>query len=108
MTTVAYKNGQMACDSCWSDNCVRVVSAIKMRRLSSGALLGEAGDGDIRAVVELLDRAKSYKAMPTKEALEKTRTTFGGILVLPSAQAFLIDIEAIEPNREHYTRKSTK
>lgn len=108
MTTVAYRDGFMACDSCWSSNGVRVISAIKMRRLSSGAILGEAGDGDIRTVVDLLDKAKSYKAMPSRADLAATRTTFGGILVLPNRNGFFIDIDILDEGKGDHFQASVE
>ena len=62
MTVIAYRDGMMAADSCWSDNhendsCSGLIfsHAPKLRRLSSGALYGGAGASDDRELVALLD-----------------------------------------------------
>lgn len=55
MTTIAYKDGIMASDSCWTgETDVQEVSAIKIRRLPSGALMGFSGANDAREMEELL------------------------------------------------------
>jgi ATP-dependent protease HslVU (ClpYQ) peptidase subunit len=77
MTTIAFRDGVMASDSCiTSDGHVQVASVIKVFRTSAGALIGQAGDADCRAVFALLDKVKNAKALPSKEEIEKTRTDF--------------------------------
>ena len=66
MTTIACKDGVMACDSCWTDaNWLHSTTLTKIIRLKSGALLGEAGDNDSRAVVKLLQNCKKFDQVPT-------------------------------------------
>lgn len=94
MTTIAFKSGLMACDSCHSTaGGLIVISNIKIQRLASGALLGGAGDGDDRAVVELLDAIKNPVNLPSRKDLEATRTDYTGLLVFPNGRVFQIDIE---------------
>lgn len=69
----------------------------KIVRLASGALLGQAGDNDSRAVVALLDGAKNEKQLPTRAQLAESRVDFQGILVLPNGKVFLISIEPEAP-----------
>lgn len=90
MTTIAYKAGYMACDSCWTYADVQTVSQVKITRLSSGALLGQAGDNDARAIEELLDKVKRPSMLPTRAALQDTRIDFYGLLVLPGERIFHI------------------
>ncbi len=90
MTTIAYKAGYMACDSCWTYGHVQTVSQVKITRLSSGALLGQAGDNDARAIELLLDKIKKPGMLPSREALQATRVDFYGLLVLPGERIFHI------------------
>lgn len=90
MTVIAYRAGVMACDSCWSHNGTQVASMSKIKRLSSGALLGQAGDNDARAIVDLLDKVKDPKHLPSRQALMSTRQDFTGLLALPRGGLWLI------------------
>jgi hypothetical protein len=74
----------MACDSCWTHGDTHVASLIKITRLSSGALLGQAGDNDCRAMVALLDKIKDPRKLPTKIELAATKDDFMGLLALPN------------------------
>lgn len=90
MTVIAYRNGVMACDSCWDYGGTQVVSAVKIHRLSSGALLGSAGDNDCRAIIELLDKVKSHVKLPTRQQLAETKCSFMGLLALPKGGLWVI------------------
>lgn len=92
MTTIAYKDGFMAADSKVTANGAHVTRLFKIHRLSSGALLGVCGDADCRDVVALLDKCKSSRSLPSREALAKTKTDFGGILVLRNGDVYDVDI----------------
>jgi ATP-dependent protease HslVU (ClpYQ) peptidase subunit len=102
MTTCAYKDGVLATDSCWTWGDTQTTSLIKVRRLSSGALLGGAGDNDDRAVVALLDKIKTFERLPSKAELAATRTRFAGLLVLPRGKVVMIDIEPMDEGYNHY------
>lgn len=99
MTTIAYRDGVMACDSCWASNGVQTTSQTKIDRLSSGALFGSAGDGDIRALLALIDKVKSPDKLPTKAELAATRCEVIGIIVFKAGQVWMI---AIEKQGEHF------
>lgn len=88
----------MACDSCWDYNGTQVVSAIKLHRLSSGALLGSAGDNDNRAIVELLDKIKDPKKLPSRAALAETKVEFMGLLAFPKGGVWVISSAATDVN----------
>lgn len=62
----------------------------KIKRLSSKALLGEAGDNDCRAMEALLDRIKDPLKLPTKIELASTKDSFIGILALPRGGVYVI------------------
>lgn len=82
MTTIAYKDGVMACDSMWTDfNGYPSTFLTKITRLKSGALVGGAGDNDDRAVIKLLDRVHSFDQMPSALDLANTRVDYAGIIV---------------------------
>jgi hypothetical protein len=83
MTCIAWRAGVMACDSCWTHGDTHVASLIKIKRLSSGALLGQAGDNDCRAMEELLDKIKDPRKLPSKVELCATKDDFCGLLALP-------------------------
>ena len=90
MTTIAYKAGLMACDSCWTHNDTQVTSLSKITRLSSGALLGQAGDNDGREMEYFLDKIKTARNIPTRKALLELRIGFEGLWVLPSGHIFRV------------------
>jgi len=90
MTTIAYKAGIMACDSCWTLGNVQVTSKNKIYRLASGALLGQAGDNDCREIEYFLDKVKSAKNLPIRKALLELRLEFSGILALPDGSVWRV------------------
>ena len=90
MTVIAYRAGVMACDSCWASNGTQNVSAIKIVRLSSGALLGSAGDNDCRGMYELLDRVKDPRKLPSRADLAATKIDYDGLLALPKGGVYQI------------------
>lgn len=90
MTTIAYKAGMMASDSCWTLGNVQVTSKNKIYRLNSGALLGQAGDNDCREMEYFLDKIKVAKNIPTRRALMDLRLEFSGILALPDGSLWRV------------------
>jgi len=100
MTTIAYRDGIMACDSCWTcgDGTVDTLCT-KIVRLSSGALLGSAGGNDSRTIERLLDRVKTPAAVPSYEELAAIRQDFIGLLVLPKGQIYKIAATAAQPDK---------
>lgn len=92
MTTIAYKNGVMASDSCWTLGNAQVVSASKIHRLSSGGLLGQAGDNDQRSVAALFEKIKDPRKFPSRQELLGTVTEFHGLLALPRRGVWYIAI----------------
>ena len=91
MTTITYRAGVMACDSCWTNGneCVDTLTT-KIRRLAGGALLGQSGGNDGRVFEKLLDKVKTPTQLPAFEQLAAIRQDFLGLLVLPKGQVFKI------------------
>lgn len=96
MTTIAFRGGLMACDSRWTMSEMQVVSALKIQRLSSGALLGQAGDNDARAVAKLFDKVRGEKQLPSRKKLAATLVSFHGLLALPNRRVFYISIAPVD------------
>lgn len=90
MTVIAYRSGIMACDSCWTYGNTQTVSAIKIKRLKSGALLGGAGDNDSRSMEALLDTLKDPAKMPTREALAATKAEGMWLLALQRGGVWVV------------------
>jgi hypothetical protein len=108
MTTIAYKRGMMACDSCWTDagEAVQQTSLIKIVRLSSGALFGSSGDNDCRAVELLLDKIKTFDKLPTAIQLADTHCDCVGILAFKTGEAVIIEIKEPEAGEQVEWRAS--
>jgi hypothetical protein len=92
LTTIAYRDGLMAGDSCWQANNLQTTSMTKVTRLSSGSLFGAAGDGDIRALLALLDKIRSADRMPSRNELAALKCDAQAILVFPRAQVLMMAI----------------
>ena len=101
MTTIACKDLIMACDSCWTDaNWLQGTSQTKIIRLKSGALLGEAGDNDSRAVVKLLQNCKKYDNVPSALELAACKVDYCALLLLPNGELVQIAIDRAENSAE--------
>lgn len=90
MTIIAWRNGFMACDSCWATCGTQDVSANKIVRLASGALLGSAGDNDAREMYRLLDNVKDPRKLPSRKELALTRLDYEGLLAFPKGGVWMI------------------
>lgn len=94
MTTIAFKDGIMASDSCWTDvNGWHGTSLTKVVRTSVGALLGGAGGVDARAMEKLLDKVKTFSQMPTVQELADTKTEYHGVIAFPNGDVAQIFCE---------------
>src|SRR5690242_1566275 len=92
MTTIAYCNRVMACDSSITDDeGIQDGSQNKIVRLSSGALLGGSGDSDDRELVALFDKVKTPKQFPSRKALADLHMDYLGLLVLPNGRIYKIE-----------------
>lgn len=102
MTTIAYKDGVMACDSRWTHDGLITVSAIKIKRLAGGALLGSAGANDGRTFERLLDKVAHPDMLPTFEEVSEIRNDFCGILVLPTRDVFVVSATMQDPTTDGF------
>lgn len=90
MTTIAYDGKIMACDSCWTYGGTVDTLSTKIVRLSSGGLLGCAGQNDGRALVSLLDKVKTPSQLPSYEAIMGLRADILAMLVLPKGRVYKV------------------
>lgn len=88
MTTIAYRDGVMACDSCWTYNDFQVASATKIYRIKGGALLGLAGDNDSRALMKMLATVKTPADLPTFADLVALKQNIAALLVFKTGRVF--------------------
>ena len=90
MTTVAYKAGVLACDSAWSDDS-RIIGLItKIRRFDTGALYGGSGDGDDRALLNLIYNVSDPNDLPPYDALWEIQADLNALMIFPDGRAFFI------------------
>ena len=80
MTIIVWRAGIMACDSCWASSGTQTVSMIKIKRLSSGALLGSAGENDSREMERLLDKIKTPDKLPSRQELIALKLDYEGLI----------------------------
>jgi ATP-dependent protease HslVU (ClpYQ) peptidase subunit len=97
MTTIAYKAGVMACDSAWTCGGTVDTLTTKIERLSSGALLGMAGQNDGRALSALLDKVKTPAQLPDYETIMNLRASLMALLVLPKGKIYKIETTVVSP-----------
>lgn len=91
MTTIVYKDGVMACDTYVTGNGARLTGGImKVVRLASGALLGSSGEGDIRPLIDILNKVTKPSQLPKPLDLAELKQNFEAILVLPKGQRFWV------------------
>lgn len=86
----------MASDSCWASNGTQTVSMIKIKRLTSGALLGGAGDNDGREMEVLLDKIRDPAKLPTRQQLIALKLSFEGLLALPRGGVWMISTGRVD------------
>jgi len=101
VTTVAYKAGIMACDSCYAEDEMLITRRSKITRLASGALLGKAGDSDDRHVEALFAHVKTPRGMPTRKQILELQIDYYGLFVLPKGRIFLITITPPNKDKGH-------
>jgi hypothetical protein len=99
MTTIAYRDGVMACDSCWALNGSLIDNlANKIIRLKSGGLFGLCGSNDVRPIIRMLENVKTEKQMPSYEELAAVRISGMYLLVLPNRRVFKFQTTALAPD----------
>lgn len=90
MTTITYRNGIMASDSCCSSSQIQVSSNSKVHRTSAGALIGQAGDADLRAVFALLDKVKTSKGLPSRQEIAACISDFELIIAFNPKDVWVV------------------
>jgi len=90
MTTIAFRDGVMASDSCITSDDMQVASSCKVFRTSAGALVGQAGDADCRAVFALLDKVKNSKGLPSKKEIEECRSDFELLIAFSAKDVWVV------------------
>lgn len=91
MTTIAYKDGILACDSAWSADSKMVAWQNKITRFKTGALYASCGDGDDRQLVRLLRKVKSPSKIPSTKALRKMDPSdIEALLIFKSGDVWLL------------------
>ena len=81
MTVIAYKDGHIACDSCWSDDGLLFSSATKIIRLPHDKLYGASGDSDDRALLDLVRGASTPHELPSRQQLEELNTDMSALVI---------------------------
>lgn len=93
MTTIAFSAGVIACDSCYAASDVIYTRRPKIHRLSSGGLIGFSGDADARAVVELFDKVKSERHLPTRRVILDLQFDTDALFIMPNGRIFNVECE---------------
>lgn len=89
----------MASDSCVTSDGTFITNARKVFRTSAGALMGQAGDGDCRAVFAMLDKVKTFKQLPTKQEIAAHQTDFELIMALSAKDVWIIGCSEMNNGR---------
>jgi hypothetical protein len=97
MTTIAFDGKTMACDSCWTYGGTVDTLTTKIIRLSSGGLLGMAGQNDGRPILSLVDKVKTPSQLPSYEAIMGIRADVLALLVLPKGRVYKIATTITSP-----------
>lgn len=92
MTTIAFSSGIMAGDSCWAHGGTQTTSQTKIIRLSSGALLGAAGDGDIRSFITMVDKIRTPDKLPSRAELASLKIDLCAVMAFPRGQVFMVEV----------------
>jgi len=90
MTVIAYRNGILACDSLWTCGGLKILWQKKVVRLSSGALFGDSGDADNRALIELVDQVATSEDLPSVDELAAIRGASKSLLIFPDGYGWVI------------------
>lgn len=92
MTTIAFRDGIMAGDSCCTEHGTVISLAPKVHKLKHGIIVGYAGDADSRALHALLEKMKSPDDLPAVSKLRELKQDHAAIVAFPSGKVFAIDV----------------
>jgi ATP-dependent protease HslVU (ClpYQ) peptidase subunit len=99
VTTIAFKDGIMASDSCVTGYGMQEASICKISRTSAGALVGFSGDADTRAILALLDKVKTDKQLPSKQEIAACQTDCALIIAFSPGNAWFVECDEGEGGR---------
>ena len=91
MTTIAYTNRVLACDSCYAASDVVYTRRPKIQRLSSGGLIGFSGDADARTCAELFDKVKTERQLPTRRQILDMQFDADALFIMPNGRIFNVE-----------------
>lgn len=94
MTVIAYKAGRMACDALCVDlrSGTTYSKGTKIKRTRAGALIGQSGDADARAILALLDNIKSGDKIPSSVDLAATKCWGQFLIAFKNNDVWCIEI----------------
>lgn len=87
MTTIAYRDGVMAGDSAYTDDCRIVGLGPKVIRFKH-VLYGGAGDADDRVLVSILKKVKTPADLPSVKVLRKFEQDLDALIVFRDGRTF--------------------
>jgi hypothetical protein len=90
MTVIAYRDGILACDSLWTCGILKILWHTKIIRLASGALFGDSGDADNRALLALVNDVDRPKDLPSAEDCAEFRSASVSLLIFPDKTGWFI------------------
>jgi ATP-dependent protease HslVU (ClpYQ) peptidase subunit len=93
MTVITYRDGVMACDSCWSEDNLVIAMQPKIFRLRGGALYGAAGDVDDRAIMDAVEGARTPADLPSFQFLFDIKNDVQALVVFPNGDVYLIETD---------------
>jgi|KBSSwiStaDraftv2_1062776.scaffolds.fasta_scaffold866020_2 hypothetical protein len=99
MTTIAWDGKILSCDSCWTYGGTVDTLTTKIARLSSGGLIGLAGQNDSRPLIALVDKVKTPGQLPSYEAIMSIRADILALLVLPKGRVYKIATTIVSPEQ---------
>jgi ATP-dependent protease HslVU (ClpYQ) peptidase subunit len=101
MTTIAFKDGIMASDSCISGGGYYGASVNKVQRTSAGALIGWCGEADNRAVLTLIDKVKKPAQLPTKQEIAACLTDCQVLIAFGPNSLYIVGCDEDDSGRYH-------
>ena len=99
MTTIAWDGKILSCESCWTYGGTVDTLTTKIARLSSGGLIGLAGQNDSRPLIALVDKVKTPGQLPSYEAIMSIRADILALLVLPKGRVYKIATTIVSPEQ---------
>lgn len=105
MTTIAYKDGIIASDSCISSGGNFVDQAQKFQRLPNGVVVGFCGDMDVRAIMSIFSKVSSPEDVPPSKTLLETDCDCECLIIFPDGRVFnlMINVEEGKRKSAHFT-----